>query len=187
VFSSQTCKIFKLSCYQNYCSDSNQILQRNKDHQELFVGHPRLCTTNVFVQKKIMTCGSSKLVKQLLRYSNFTAAILNQYCIIVRTPKYSYWFIPKYSTQIEDGGQTCFHTRMCLLGVAVISTPFWRLNIPKPHFGIVNRCFHAKHAIYSNFYIMKATAEIGTKFYTALRTLSETAPHKSKMAVILKK
>jgi len=43
-FSSQKHKIFKLLWYQNY-SDSHQILHSVKDHQVLFVGHPKTCHT----------------------------------------------------------------------------------------------------------------------------------------------
>jgi len=39
-------KIFKLRYYQNYLSNSNQILHSDIDHQALFVGRPKLCPTN---------------------------------------------------------------------------------------------------------------------------------------------
>jgi len=45
-FSSQTGKILKVSCYQNYCIDFNQILHNDRDHQEVVVGGPNRCPTN---------------------------------------------------------------------------------------------------------------------------------------------
>jgi len=42
----QMCKIFKLSYYQNYWMDSNQILHTSKDHQICFVGGPETWKTN---------------------------------------------------------------------------------------------------------------------------------------------
>ena len=39
-FSSQTGKILKLLCYRNYCIDFNQILQNDRDHQEVVAGGP---------------------------------------------------------------------------------------------------------------------------------------------------
>ena len=47
-FSSQTREIglFKLSYYQNYCMDSNQILHTGKDHQICFVSAPETRKTN---------------------------------------------------------------------------------------------------------------------------------------------
>jgi len=44
-FSSLTSKI-KMACNRNYCSDSNQILHRHKDHQVLLVGGPNTRKTN---------------------------------------------------------------------------------------------------------------------------------------------
>jgi len=40
----KTCKIFKLSYYQNYCMDSNQILHTSKDHQVCFMDGPETHT-----------------------------------------------------------------------------------------------------------------------------------------------
>jgi len=37
-FSSQTCKILKVSYYRNYCIDFNQILHIDSDHQVVIVG-----------------------------------------------------------------------------------------------------------------------------------------------------
>jgi len=40
------CKLVKLLYYQNYCSDSNGILNSDKDHKVLFVGHSSMHPTN---------------------------------------------------------------------------------------------------------------------------------------------
>jgi len=45
-FSSQTCEIEKHAYYQNYCTDSNQILYSDKDHQMPSVGDPNTHVTN---------------------------------------------------------------------------------------------------------------------------------------------
>ena len=39
-FSSRTGKILNDSCYRNYCIDFNQILQNDRNHQEVVVGGP---------------------------------------------------------------------------------------------------------------------------------------------------
>ena len=39
-FSSQTCKILKVSCYRNYCIDFNQIWRNDRHHQVVVVGGP---------------------------------------------------------------------------------------------------------------------------------------------------
>jgi len=46
VVSSQTHKILKLSYYWKYCSDSNQILQNDKNHYAVFVCGPNTRPTN---------------------------------------------------------------------------------------------------------------------------------------------
>jgi len=45
-FSSQMGKILKVSCYRNYGIDFNQILQNDRDHQEVVVGGPSRRPTN---------------------------------------------------------------------------------------------------------------------------------------------
>jgi len=45
-FSSQTRKILKVKYYSNYCTECNQILHSDKDHQMLFVCGPKLHITN---------------------------------------------------------------------------------------------------------------------------------------------
>jgi len=42
----KNCKILKPAYYQNYCIDSHQILNNNKDHQVLFLG-VELCTQRI--------------------------------------------------------------------------------------------------------------------------------------------
>jgi len=41
-FSSQTCKISKVSYYRNYCIDFNQFLHKDRDHQLLVAGGPNI-------------------------------------------------------------------------------------------------------------------------------------------------
>jgi len=45
-FQEKTGKILKVSCYQNYCIDFNQILHNDKDHQQVVVGGPNRRPTN---------------------------------------------------------------------------------------------------------------------------------------------
>jgi len=39
-------KILKVACYQNYCIDSNELLQNNEDHRVLIVVGPNRRPTN---------------------------------------------------------------------------------------------------------------------------------------------
>jgi len=45
-FASQTGKILKVSCYQNYSIDFNQILHNDRDHQVVVVGGHNRRPTN---------------------------------------------------------------------------------------------------------------------------------------------
>jgi len=54
-FSSQTRKIFKLSYHENYCMDSNQILDNDKVFQVLYVGGPKMRHTNPRWRTAIIT------------------------------------------------------------------------------------------------------------------------------------
>jgi len=69
-FSSQTSKMFKLSYYRNYSSDSNQILHSDKDLQVLFVGSPKIRPTNprwwMAAILKNITCDVSAIIWPIL-------------------------------------------------------------------------------------------------------------------------
>jgi len=39
-FQAKQATILKVLCYRNYCIDFNQILHKDRDHQEVFVGSP---------------------------------------------------------------------------------------------------------------------------------------------------
>jgi len=87
---------------------------------------------------------------------------------------------------------TCFHAKMCLLGVALILLPIVAKLPTKPYFGGMNRYFPGKHTKYSNFRISKSTQWIRTKFSQIIKSskysysMVPNASHKCMMADVLK-
>ena len=66
---------------------------------------------------------------------------------------------------------TSFHAMMCFLGVSVDISLHLRGWIPQNRiFCGANRHFQAGHTKFSNFYIIKTTAWIPTKFCTPIKT-----------------
>ena len=77
-FSSQTGKILKVSCYQNYCIDFNQILRNDRDHQVVVVGGPDRRPTNprwrtaAILKKKLNRYISATVLPILIRFGKMT-------------------------------------------------------------------------------------------------------------------